>query len=46
MWYAEWAFFFVYQAYVNKSVKDILQNFVDKVDHFIPKSNWNKKFFK
>jgi len=31
---------------MNESVKDILQNFVDKVDHFIPKSNWNGRLFK
>jgi len=29
----------------DKAAKDIWQNFVDKVGHFIPKSNWNKRFF-
>jgi len=31
--------FFSEPVNVNKAGKDIWQNFVDKVDHFIPKSN-------
>ncbi len=38
--------YFLYAVNVNKGVKDIRQNFIDKVDHFIPKSNWKKKLSK
>lgn len=42
----EWAFSFAHAVYMNKAVKDIWQNFVDKVDHFIPKSNWKRRLFR